>query len=53
MIRPITAQDRALYLSLMDEFYHSPAVLHPVRADYFERAVDEMLARDGRHWRMP
>ena len=46
MIRPITAQDRALYLSLMDEFYHSSAVLHPVNADYYVRAVDEMLARD-------
>lgn len=46
MIRPITAQDRALYLSLMNEFYHSSAVLHPVNADYYVRAVDEMLARD-------
>ncbi len=46
MIRPITKQDRDLYLSLMDEFYHSPAVLHPVDPDYCVRAVDEILSRD-------
>ncbi|MBQ6058987.1 MAG: GNAT family N-acetyltransferase [Clostridia bacterium] len=47
MIRPITPADRSIYLSLMDEFYHSPAVLHPVDRRYWERAVDEMLRSDA------
>ena len=46
MIRPITKQDRDLYLYLMDEFYHSSAVLHPIDPAYCVRAVDEILSRD-------
>ena len=30
MIRPITAQDREVFLSLSEQFYSSPAVLHAV-----------------------
>ncbi|MBQ3078005.1 MAG: GNAT family N-acetyltransferase [Clostridia bacterium] len=46
MIVPLTPDKRALYLELMEEFYHSPAVLHPVDPSYFARAADEILLRD-------
>lgn len=44
MIRPITAEDRETYLSLCREFYHSPAVLHPVPEEHFARTFDRMAA---------
>ena len=43
MIRKLTENDRELYLEMAREFYHSPAVLHPVPDAYFERTVDEAL----------
>ncbi len=42
MIRPITREDRETYLTLCREFYHSPAVLHPVPEEYFARTFDRM-----------
>lgn len=36
-IRGFTAQDRADFLSMMDEFYHSNAVLHPIPKECMER----------------
>ncbi len=42
MIRPITKKDRELYLTLAEEFYSSPAVLHAVPREYFTRTFDEM-----------
>ena len=42
-IRRCEERDRELYLRLAKEFYHSPAVLHPVPDSYFERTVDEMM----------
>lgn len=44
MIRKYEAADRALLLSLFDEFYHSPAVLHPVPAAFFERTLNAVEA---------
>lgn len=46
MIRPIQEKDRALYLALADEFYHSDAVLHPVPPAYLEAAFAEMTRSD-------
>lgn len=43
MIRKIRPEDRAIYLELAHEFYHSPAVLEPVPDAQFERAFDEMM----------
>ena len=37
MIREFTSQDRKLYVEMASEFYHSPAVLHPVPDAFFER----------------
>ena len=45
-IRKITAADRAVYLQLSEEFYHSEAVLHPVPSEYFERSFEEMMRSD-------
>ena len=42
MFRQVTAQDEAVLLELMREFYHSPAVLHPVPDSYFHRTVQEV-----------
>ena len=42
MIRKYEAADRALLLSLFDEFYHSPGVLHAVPKSHFERTLDEV-----------
>lgn len=44
MIRPITSGDREIYLELCREFYHSPAVLHPVPEAHFARTFDRILA---------
>lgn len=44
MIRKYEAADRALLLSLFDEFYHSPAVLHPVSEAFFQRTLDAVEA---------
>lgn len=45
-IRRCEERDRELYLRLAREFYHSPAVLHPVPDSYFERTFDEMMRSD-------
>lgn len=47
MIRRFQARDRALYLALCDEFYHSSAVLHPIDPAHYARAFDEMMRSDA------
>ena len=47
MIREFTSQDRKLYVEMPSEFYHSPAVLHPVPDAFFERTADEALGSDA------
>lgn len=44
MIRPITPRDREIYLTLCREFYQSPAVLHPVPEEHFERTFQRLTA---------
>ena len=44
MLRRIKEGDRATYLTLAHDFYHSPAVLHPVPYSYMERTFDEMMS---------
>lgn len=46
MIRKFTAQDRALYLQLTDEFYHSEAVLHPVPPQHRVATFEELMRSD-------
>lgn len=43
MIRRMCSGDRAAFLAMSEEFYHSPAVLAPIPASYHERTFDEML----------
>ncbi len=47
MIRSITKKDRELYRNMVREFYHSPAVLHPIPDTYIEKTFDEILRRNG------
>ena len=44
MIRKIIESDRDCVLEMMEEFYHSPAVLHPVPSHFFRLTVDEALS---------
>jgi ribosomal protein S18 acetylase RimI-like enzyme len=47
MIRKVTAEDKALYLELIDEFYHSSAVLHPIPRAHYVDSFDEMCRTGG------
>ena len=46
MIRKAERRDREEYIRMAHEFYHSPAVLHPIPDAYFERIFDEYLRND-------
>lgn len=41
-VRDFEKQDRALVLEMVDRFYHSPAVHHPIPVQNFADAYDEM-----------
>lgn len=43
MIRHFTAQERELFYTLNDEFYHSPAVLYPVDPKYYVKTFDAAM----------
>lgn len=43
MIRELKQEDRELYLKMAHDFYHSPAVLHPVPDSYLERTFEECM----------
>nr|WP_294491405.1 GNAT family N-acetyltransferase [uncultured Mediterraneibacter sp.] len=47
MIRKFTENDKAIYLEMAKEFYHSDAVLHPVPDSYLERTMEEALRSDA------
>ena len=42
-IRPITQKDKEIFLILSAEFYNSPAVLSPIKAEYHENAFNELM----------
>lgn len=46
MIRRVTEADREIFLALSEEFYASPAVLHPVPRRYHEDAFRELMRSD-------
>ena len=46
MIRPLEAKDRELFLELIDEFYHSDAVLHATPVEYHINIFEEALRSD-------
>ncbi|MGM9522359.1 MAG: GNAT family N-acetyltransferase [Oscillospiraceae bacterium] len=46
MIREIVSSDREQYLSMVSEFYASPAVTHTVPAQYFENTFNELMRSD-------
>lgn len=44
MIRRYEASDRRTVTEMLDEFYHSPAVLHPIPRAHFEKTLNEAEA---------
>lgn len=44
MIRRYEASDRSTVTEMFDEFYHSPAVLHPIPRAHFEKTLNEAEA---------
>ena len=44
MIRGYEASDRRTVTEMLDEFYHSPAVLHPIPRAHFEKTLNEAEA---------
>ena len=44
MIRRYEASDRSAVTEMLDEFYHSPAVLHPIPRAHFEKSLNEAEA---------
>lgn len=49
IIRDFTAQDKTAVLALVDEFYHSPGVLHQIPTQHFADAYEEMCG-GGSGW---
>ena len=45
-VRGLTETDRNEYLSMAEEFYSSPAVLHTVPRSHFERTFDDLMHGD-------
>lgn len=43
MFRNAEEKDFALYMELAQEFYHSPAVMHPIPAQYMENTFREAM----------
>lgn len=41
MVREARREDREIYVKMAHDFYHSPAVLHPIPDEYCERTFDE------------
>lgn len=46
MIRRVEEKDRAVYLAMAHDFYHSSAVDHPVPDAFLEQTFSEMMADD-------
>lgn len=46
MFRNAEEKDFALYMELAQEFYHSPAVLHPIPEQYMESTFREAMRSD-------
>ena len=46
MFRNAEEKDFALYMELAQEFYHSPAVMHPIPAQYMENTFREAMRSD-------
>lgn len=44
MVRELRQEDRELYLKMAHDFYHSPAVVHPVPDSYIEKTFEECIS---------
>ncbi len=45
-LRFLTEEDHDTLLKMMDEFYHTPGVLHQIPADYFEKTFSVIMEND-------
>lgn len=45
-IRRLSQKDRTIYMELVDEFYHSDAVLHPVKQENHDAMFEELMRSD-------
>ena len=43
MVRKMTTADEAVHTELLGELSHSPAVLHPIPEEYYNRAFEEAI----------
>lgn len=43
MIRALEERDREVYIKMAHDFYHSPAVLHPIPDAHFVRTFEECM----------
>ena len=46
MFRKLQMSDREVYLKMVEEFYHSDAVLHPVPVEYHINTFNEIMRSD-------
>ncbi len=46
MIRKLCPGDKDSYIKLVGEFYNSPAVLHPIPEEYYEKTFLEIINSD-------
>lgn len=43
MIRPVEQKDRQIFVSMIEQFYHSSAVLHPIPSTHGEGTFEELM----------
>ena len=43
MFRKIEEKDREVFIEMSEEFYHSPAVLHPINPEYHTNTFNELM----------
>ncbi|MDO4711652.1 MAG: GNAT family N-acetyltransferase [Peptostreptococcaceae bacterium] len=46
MIRRVVQADREVFCALVDEFYHTDAVLYPIPREYIETTFEEITVSD-------
>ncbi len=46
MIRPLSVEDKKIYIEMAHEFYSTDAVWHTVPQDHFEKTFNELIRSD-------
>ncbi len=45
-LRFVTEEDRIVLIAMMNDFYHTPGVLHEISTDHFEKTIDQLLQNE-------